>query len=154
HERLSRVTGLAVLSSDAMSSVAFATDFILATLIVAGTQANGYAIPISLIIASLLAIVAFSYRQTIYAYPTGGGAYRVAQGKHRHHGRAHRGGFAAGRLHPDRLVEHFGRRPRHHVGRSAARSLPRRVVPVVFDAADDRQLAGHSRVRPDLRRTD
>src|SRR5437660_2714646 len=78
-ERLSRVTGLAVLSSDALSSVAYATDFILATLIVAGTQAIGYAIPISLTIASLLAIVAFSYRQTIHAYPTGGGAYRVAK---------------------------------------------------------------------------
>src|SRR5882724_270986 len=79
HERLSRVTGLAVLSSDALSSVAYATDFIVATLIVAGTAALGYAIPIGLVIAALLAIVAFSYRQTIYAYPTGGGAYRVAK---------------------------------------------------------------------------
>ncbi|HEY7286260.1 MAG TPA: APC family permease [Vicinamibacterales bacterium] len=79
HERLSRVTGLAVLSSDALSSVAYATDFIVATLIVAGTTALGYAIPISVVITSLLAIVAFSYRQTIHAYPTGGGAYRVAK---------------------------------------------------------------------------
>src|SRR5438874_2433256 len=79
HERLSRVTGLAVLSSDALSSVAYATDFIVATLVVAGTQAVDYAIPISIVIASLLAIVAFSYRQTIHAYPTGGGAYRVAK---------------------------------------------------------------------------
>src|SRR4029078_10823436 len=79
HERLSRVTGLAVLSSDALSSVAYATDFIVATLIVAGTQALGYAIPISIIIPGLLATVAFSYRQTIHAYPTGGGAYRVAK---------------------------------------------------------------------------
>ena len=79
HERLSRVTGLAVLSSDALSSVAYATDFIVATLVVAGTQALGYAIPISLVITFLLAVVAFSYRQTIYAYPTGGGAYRVAK---------------------------------------------------------------------------
>ncbi|OLC51819.1 MAG: amino acid permease [Acidobacteria bacterium 13_1_40CM_65_14] len=79
HERLSRVTGLAVLSSDALSSVAYATDFIVATLIVAGTAALGYAIPIGLVIAALLAVVAFSYRQTIYAYPTGGGAYRVAK---------------------------------------------------------------------------
>ena len=79
HERLSRVTGLAVLSSDALSSVAYATDFILATLVVAGTEAFGYAIPISLVIATLLAIVAFSYRQTIHAYPTGGGAYIVAK---------------------------------------------------------------------------
>ena len=79
HERLSRVTGLAVLSSDALSSVAYATDFILSTLIVAGVSAFGHAIPISLVIATLLAIVAFSYRQTIHAYPTGGGAYIVAK---------------------------------------------------------------------------
>ena len=79
HERLSRVTGLAVLSSDALSSVAYATDFILATLLVAGVGAFVYAIPISLVIATLLAIVAFSYRQTIHAYPTGGGAYIVAK---------------------------------------------------------------------------
>jgi amino acid transporter len=79
HERLSRVTGLAVLSSDALSSVAYATDFILATLVVAGVGAFVYAVPISLVIAALLAIVAFSYRQTIHAYPTGGGAYIVAK---------------------------------------------------------------------------
>ena len=79
HERLSRVTGLAVLSSDALSSVAYATDFILATLVVASVAAFVYAIPISLVIATLLAIVAFSYRQTIHAYPTGGGAYIVAK---------------------------------------------------------------------------
>src|SRR2546430_2028037 len=79
HERLSRVTGLAVLSSDALSSVAYATDFILTTLVVAGVTAFTYAIPISLVIAALLAIVAFSYRQTIHAYPTGGGAYIVAK---------------------------------------------------------------------------
>jgi amino acid transporter len=79
HERLSRVTGLAVLSSDALSSVAYATDFILTTLVVAGVAAFGHAIPISLVIAALLAIVAFSYRQTIHAYPTGGGAYIVAK---------------------------------------------------------------------------
>jgi amino acid transporter len=79
HERLSRVTGLAVLSSDALSSVAYATDFILVTLAEAGAQALGYSIPISLVIATLLAIVSFSYRQTIHAYPTGGGAYIVAK---------------------------------------------------------------------------
>jgi amino acid transporter len=79
HERLSRVTGLAVLSSDALSSVAYATDFILTTLIVAGLAAFRFAVPISFIIAALLAIVAFSYRQTIHAYPTGGGAYIVAK---------------------------------------------------------------------------
>src|SRR3954452_7009773 len=79
HERLSRLTWLAVLSSDALSSVAYANDFILATLVVAGVGAFVYAIPMSLVIATLLAIVAFSYRQTIHAYPTGGGAYIVAK---------------------------------------------------------------------------
>ena len=79
HQRLSKVTGLAVLSSDALSSVAYATDFILATLLVAGIGAFSYAVPISLVIAALLAVVAFSYRQTIHAYPTGGGAYIVAK---------------------------------------------------------------------------
>ena len=79
HERLSRITGLAVLSSDALSSVAYATEAILLVLIVGGRAAFGYAIPISLLIATLLLIVAFSYRQTIFAYPNGGGAYIVAK---------------------------------------------------------------------------
>src|SRR5262245_60392590 len=79
HERLSRVTGLAVLSSDALSSVAYATDFIVATLVVAGPQALQYAVPIAITIATLLGIGAFSSRQTIHAYPTGWAAYRVAK---------------------------------------------------------------------------
>src|SRR2546423_3877534 len=80
HERLSRVTGLAVLSSDALSSVAYATEAILLVLIVGGRAALGYATPISLLIATLLLIVAFSYRQTIHAYPSGGGPYLVPTG--------------------------------------------------------------------------
>jgi amino acid transporter len=79
HERLSRTTGLAVLSSDALSSVAYATEAILLVLIVGGRAAFAYATPISLLIAALLLIVAFSYRQTIFAYPNGGGAYIVAK---------------------------------------------------------------------------
>lgn len=79
HERLSRVTGLAVLSSDALSSVAYATEAILFVLIVGGRAALGYVTPISFLIAALLLIVAFSNRQTIFAYPGGGGAYIVAK---------------------------------------------------------------------------
>ncbi len=79
HQRLSRFTGLAVLSSDALSSVAYATEAILFTLIVAGRSAFSYATPIALAIALLLAVVAYSYRQTIHAYPSGGGAYIVAR---------------------------------------------------------------------------
>ena len=79
HERLSRVTGLAVLSSDALSSVAYATEEILRVLVVAGSAALAFGTPISLIIALLLLVVVFSYRQTIHAYPSGGGAYLVAK---------------------------------------------------------------------------
>jgi amino acid transporter len=79
HERLSRVTGLAVLSSDALSSVAYATEEILRVLVLVGTGALWFASPIAFVIAAILAIVVFSYRQTIHAYPSGGGAYIVAK---------------------------------------------------------------------------
>jgi amino acid transporter len=78
-ERLSRVTGLAVLSSDALSSVAYATEEIVRVLVLAGTGALWLTTPIGIVIAALLLIVAFSYRQTIHAYPSGGGAYIVAK---------------------------------------------------------------------------
>jgi amino acid transporter len=79
HERLSRTTGLAVLSSDALSSVAYATEEILRVLILVGPAALSLANPIAFVIATILAIVVFSYRQTIHAYPSGGGAYIVAK---------------------------------------------------------------------------
>lgn len=78
-ERLSRVTALAVFSSDALSSVAYATEAILTVLVLAGTQALGLALPIGVAIAALLMVVAFSYRQTIRAYPQGGGGYIVSR---------------------------------------------------------------------------
>ncbi len=79
HERLSRFTGLAVLSSDPLSSVAYATEEILRVLILVGPAALSFANPIAFVIAAILAIVVFSYRQTIHAYPNGGGAYIVAK---------------------------------------------------------------------------
>ena len=79
HERLSKTTGLAVLSSDALSSVAYATEEIVRTLILAGALALWWTTPIGFVIAGLLLVVAFSYRQTIHAYPSGGGAYVVAK---------------------------------------------------------------------------
>jgi amino acid transporter len=79
HERLSRVTGLAVLSSDPLSSVAYATEEILRVLVLVGAGALTLATPIAFVIAAILAIVVFSYRQTIHAYPSGGGAYIVAK---------------------------------------------------------------------------
>src|SRR2546421_8751744 len=79
HERLSKVKALAVFSSDALSSVAYATEEILLVLILAGTGAIPMAGPIGVGIAALLFIVALSYSQTIHAYPTGGGSYIVAK---------------------------------------------------------------------------
>jgi amino acid transporter len=78
HERLSKIQALAVFSSDALSSVAYATEEILLVLVVAGSAALGLSLPIALVIAGLLAIVATSYYQTIHGYPSGGGAYIVA----------------------------------------------------------------------------
>jgi amino acid transporter len=79
HERFGKASGLAVLSSDALSSVAYASEEILRVLMVGGLTALTYSTPIALMIASLLIVVAFSYRQTIRAYPQGGGAYIVAR---------------------------------------------------------------------------
>ena len=79
HERLTNVKALAIFSSDALSSVAYATEAILGVLILAGAAAFGYTIPISIAIAILLAIVGISYRQTIQAYPNGASAYLVAK---------------------------------------------------------------------------
>jgi amino acid transporter len=79
HERLTKTVALAVFSSDALSSVAYATEEILLVLVLAGTAASHLTLPISFAIAGLLAVVAISYQQTIHAYPSGGGSYIVAR---------------------------------------------------------------------------
>ncbi len=79
HERLSKTVALAVFASDPLSSVAYATEEILLVLVLAGSVALSYSLPIALGIAALLAVVVTSYRQTVQAYPQGGGAYIVAK---------------------------------------------------------------------------
>jgi amino acid transporter len=79
HERLSKVKALAVFSSDNLSSSAYATEEILLILILAGTGALHYSVPIAFAIAVLVAIVATSYVQLVRAYPDGGGAYDVTR---------------------------------------------------------------------------
>jgi amino acid transporter len=79
HERLSKTVALAVFASDPLSSVAYATEEILLILVLAGSAALSYSLPIAIGIATLLVIVVVSYRQTVQAYPTGGGAYLVAK---------------------------------------------------------------------------
>src|SRR5437879_12293128 len=85
HERLTKKTGLAVFASDALSSTAYASEEILLVLAVAYAfgQANGfnYIVPITFAIAIVLVIVPLSYRQTIFAYPSGGGAYLLTHEK-------------------------------------------------------------------------
>ena len=78
-ERLSNAAALAVLSSDALSSVAYATEEILLVLVAAGSNALRVSLPIAIAIIVLLVVVVLSYRQTIKAYPKGGGSYIVAR---------------------------------------------------------------------------
>ena len=77
-ERFSNAEALAILSSDALSSVAYATQEIVLVLGMAGAAGLGFTLPITGLIVALMVIVAFSYRQTIKAYPQGGGSYRVS----------------------------------------------------------------------------
>src|SRR3954453_2562773 len=81
HERLDNPTALAVFASDALSSVAYATEEMLTVLLIggAGLLAFGTLVPLTLGIVALLVILVFSYRQTIKAYPSAGGAYIVTR---------------------------------------------------------------------------
>ncbi|RIK23972.1 MAG: permease [Anaerolineae bacterium] len=80
HQVISKKVGLAVFASDAISSTAYATEEILVILALTGSMAYlGLSVPIAIAISILLIIVTISYRQTIYAYPNGGGAYIVAR---------------------------------------------------------------------------
>src|SRR3989304_211512 len=100
HERLSKTVALAIFSSDALSSVAYATEEILLVLVLAGAagpppppprrraaparlragrRAPPLPVPVGFAIAGLLAVVALSYQQTLHAYPSGGGSYIVAR---------------------------------------------------------------------------
>ncbi len=79
HKKLNKLRALAAFSPDALASIAYANQEIYLGLVVAGTAGLVYAWPIALAIASLLAIVALSYFQTIHAYPSGGGSYVVAR---------------------------------------------------------------------------
>ena len=78
HTLLPKTIALPVFSSDPLSSNAYATQEILLVLGLAGTASLGLVIPISVAVACLLGIVVTSYRQTVRAYPQGGGAYRVS----------------------------------------------------------------------------
>jgi amino acid transporter len=79
HQAIGKAVGLAVFSSDALSSTAYASQELMIILAMAGSAALAYVFPISVAIVVLLAVVTVSYEQTIHAYPGGGGAYIVAR---------------------------------------------------------------------------
>src|SRR5262245_45031539 len=80
HQRLIKLVALAVFASDAISSTAYATQEILIVLIPGvGSDAIEYVIPIAFVVCLLLAVVITSYRQTVRAYPSGGGTYIVSR---------------------------------------------------------------------------
>ncbi|MEB2288971.1 MAG: APC family permease [Anaerolineae bacterium] len=79
HERLDKVRGLAIFSSDTISSNAYATEAIMHVLIVLGSGGLALTLPLALAVAALVLLVVFSYIQTIMHYPDGGGAYTVAK---------------------------------------------------------------------------
>ena len=150
-QRLPKWKALAVFSSDVMSSVAYATEASMFTLLALGTVAFSYLMPISFLIVGLLFLVTFSYRQTIRAYPQGGGSYIVARQNLGVDPGAHRRGRAPHRLCPHRVRQRVGRRvqPRVRVPRPPGRHRPahRRRDP----AGDGGQPAGHEGERDDLR---
>ncbi|MBI5034948.1 MAG: APC family permease [Chloroflexi bacterium] len=79
HQRLSKFKALAVFGSDAISSSAYATEASLVILMVAGNAALGISLFTALAVAVMLSIIAFSYRQTVFTYPHGGGSYNVSR---------------------------------------------------------------------------
>src|SRR5438045_6595055 len=78
-QRLNKRRALGAFGLDALSSVAYGPDEILYVLILAGAVGTRFSLPVALAIVALLAIVVTSYRQTLYAYPNGGGSYTVAR---------------------------------------------------------------------------
>jgi hypothetical protein len=144
HQRLPKWIALSTFSSDAISSTAYATEEILFVIAAGGSSLAlglNHLIPIATAVAILLFLVVFSYRQTIFAYPGGGG-----------------GRLAAGRLHPHRRRVHQLRRGGHHL--DPPLPWPRRrtgaAVPGARRHGHPRQPAGHEGVReavrlPDLR---
>ena len=94
HTLLPKILALPVFSSDPMSSVAYATEEIMIVLLAASANGKSYVFPISIAIATLLAIVVISYRQTVRAYPERRRRVHRQQGEHRDGRRAGRGGGA------------------------------------------------------------
>ena len=117
-EHIGPIAGIPIFGLDALSSAAYGPEAALTLLIPLGLVGVRYIVPVSLAIIALLGIVYFSYRQTIEAYPQGGGSYTVAtENLGRWSGAARRFG-ADDRLHSHRIGGHIGRRWSSHFRRS------------------------------------
>ncbi len=153
HERLGNAVALAIFASDPLSSVAYATEEILHVLVLAGSAALSYSLPIGVAIAALLAIVVTSYRQTVAAYPQGGGAYVVARENLGQTPGPRGRGRAPDRLRPHRVRLGRRRRCRHHLRLPALPALPRPPRDPRRGGHHPREPPRATRVRPDLRRS-
>ena len=159
HQRIPKTIALAVFSSDAISSTAYATEEIL---FVVATGASSLAlglsvlVPIGIAVAVLLAIVVTSYRQTIFAYPSGGGSYVVSRENLGENPSLDRGRVAARRLHPHRRGVDLRGRRRDRVDPRVPRprEAPRAARPRADRVHQPRQPARHQGVRSHVRRAD
>ena len=132
HQRITKKIALPVFSSDAISSTAYATDEILVVLLAQagiGYAAFNYLVPIAAIVAVLLVIVITSYRQTIFAYPSGGGSYIVSKENLGTIPSLIAGSLVAHRLHPHRGGERRRRCAGHPLGGRLRQQVDRADLP-------------------------
>ena len=132
HQRLRKRVALPIFASDAISSTAYATDEILLVLSLQagiGVAAFSKLVPIAIVVAVLLAIVVLSYRQTIYAYPSGGGAYVVSRENLGEIPSLVAGASLLDRLHPHRRRVRRRRRAGDPVGVRLRQPVARAAVP-------------------------
>ncbi len=168
-ERITPVEGLSALSLDALTSVAYGPEAIILVLAVAGAGALHLVLPITIAIIALLAILVFSYRQVIDAYPMGGGAYAVSRANFGAHTSLVAAAAAGRRLHADRRRVHRsgsrgapvglpgaqrghhpavpGDPPVHHAAQPAGPGRDGARLPAADDGVH-RRAPGHHRHRP------
>ena len=150
-EQIGAAQGIPIFGLDALSSAAYGPEAALSLLIPLGLLGVRYIVPISAAIITLLVIVYFSYRQTIAAYPSGGGSYTVARFNLGASGRPAGRGCAAGRLHPDGGGGNFGGSGRAGLGRSVVAAAHGFAVRRDSDRHHDPQSARGARCGPGVR---
>ena len=148
---LSKRLALPIFASDPLSSVAYATEAALVVLVAASATAADLVLPISAGIAVLLAIVVLSYRQTVNAYETSGGAYVVSRDNLGRAPEPCRGRRPARRLRAHGRGLRHRRRARPDVGRALARESQGRALAPLRRRPDPREPPRRPRVRPPLR---